>query len=114
VRAVVEQIQDLGATPVVGDSPGGGSTAASYKALLEKTGIQQVIDDTGCQLVRFDEARIQIAAETAKTFKKLTLAKVVTEADVITGLPKFKTHTLTYFAAVKLLYGYLPGTLKTD
>jgi uncharacterized protein (DUF362 family) len=91
VRAVVELVQDAGATPLVGDSPGGGSTTAWYKALLEKTGIQQVIDGAGCQLVRFDEARIQIAAETVKTLKKLAFVKAVTEADVIIGLPSSST-----------------------
>lgn len=51
----------------------------------------------------------------AKTFKKLMLAKAVTEADVIIGLPKLKTHTLTYYTgAVKLLYGYIPGLFKTE
>jgi uncharacterized protein (DUF362 family)/NAD-dependent dihydropyrimidine dehydrogenase PreA subunit len=115
VKATVELVQELGATPVLGDSPGGGSTAASYKALLEKTGIQDVVDDTGCEIVRFDEAKRDVASVKAKTFKKLTLAKAVTEADVIIGLPKLKTHTLTYYTgAVKLLYGYIPGLFKTD
>jgi uncharacterized protein (DUF362 family) len=115
VRATVELVQQLGATPVLGDSPGGGSTAASYKALLEKTGIQDVVDNTGCELVRFDEAKREVAATNAKTFKKLTLANAVTEADVIIGLPKLKTHNLTYYTgAVKLLYGYVPGLFKTE
>jgi uncharacterized protein (DUF362 family)/NAD-dependent dihydropyrimidine dehydrogenase PreA subunit len=115
VKATVELVQELGAIPVLGDSPGGGSTAASYKALLEKTGIQAVIDKTGCEIVRFDEAKREVAPLKAKTFKKLTLAKAVTEADVIIGLPKLKTHTLTYYTgAVKLLYGYIPGLFKTE
>ena len=115
VKATVELVQELGAIPVLGDSPGGGSTAASYKALLEKTGIQAVVDKTGCEVVRFDEAKREVAPAKAKTFKKLTLAKAVTEADVIIGLPKLKTHTLTYYTgAVKLLYGYIPGLFKTE
>lgn len=115
VKAIVELVQELGAKPVLGDSPGGGSTTASYKALLEKTGIRDVADDTGCEIVRFDEAKREIASIKAKTFKKLTPAKAVTEADVIIGLPKLKTHNLTYFTgAVKLLYGYIPGLFKTE
>jgi uncharacterized protein (DUF362 family)/NAD-dependent dihydropyrimidine dehydrogenase PreA subunit len=115
VKATVELVQELGATPVLGDSPGGGSTAASYKSLLEKTGIQDVVDNTGCELVRFDETKQEVASVKAKTFKKLTLAKAVTEADVIIGLSKLKTHNLTYFTgAVKLLYGYIPGLFKTE
>jgi uncharacterized protein (DUF362 family)/NAD-dependent dihydropyrimidine dehydrogenase PreA subunit len=115
VKATVDLIQELGATPVLGDSPGGGSTATSYKALLEKTCIQDVVDATGCEIVRFDEAKREVASVKAKTFKKLTLAKVVTEADVIIGLPKLKTHNLTYYTgAVKLLYGYIPGLFKTE
>jgi hypothetical protein len=64
---------------------------------------------------RFDEATLEVASDKAKTFKKLTLAKAVTEADVIIGLPKLKTHNLTYYTgAVKLLYGYIPGMFKTE
>ena len=115
VRATIKLVQELGATPVVGDSPGGGSTRASYKKLLEKTGIRQVVEDTGCEWVRFDEATLEVASDKAKTFKKLTLAKAVTEADVIIGLLKLKTHSLTYYTgAVKLLYGYIPGMFKTE
>lgn len=115
VRAVVKMGQELGATITVGDSPGGGSSVSSYKSLLQKTGIQKVIDETGCQCVRFDEATIDVSSNKAKTFKKLTLSKAITEADVIIGLPKLKTHSLTYYTgAVKLLYGYIPGMSKPE
>jgi len=115
VRAVVEMGQELGATVIVGDSPGGGSTASSYKSLLQKTGIQEVVDETGCECVRFDEVTVDVSSNKAKIFKKLTLAKVITEADVIIGLPKLKTHSLTYYTgAVKLLYGYIPGMFKPE
>jgi uncharacterized protein (DUF362 family)/NAD-dependent dihydropyrimidine dehydrogenase PreA subunit len=115
VKSVVTMVQDLGVTPLVGDSPGGGSSAASYKSLLEKTGIQKVIDETGCQSVRFDEATVEVFSDKALKFKKLTLAKTITDVDVIIGLPKLKTHGLTYYTgAIKLLYGYMPGMFKTE
>jgi uncharacterized protein (DUF362 family)/Pyruvate/2-oxoacid:ferredoxin oxidoreductase delta subunit len=115
VQAVVEWIQALGATAVVGDAPGGGCSAATYRALLKMTGIQQVIDETGCESVRFDDDKIQVVSERARTFKKLWICKAVTEADVIIGIPKLKTHLLTYYTgAVKLLYGYVPGLTKAE
>jgi uncharacterized protein (DUF362 family)/NAD-dependent dihydropyrimidine dehydrogenase PreA subunit len=115
VRAVVRMVQELGAVPVVGDSPGGRSTGTSYKALLKTTGIQQVIDETGCEPVRFDDESVEVYTESAKAYKKLKLAKAVMDADVVICLPKLKTHTLAYFTgAVKMLYGYLPGLLKTE
>ena len=115
VRAVVEMGQEVGATVIVGDSPGGGSSASSYKSLLQKTGIQEVVHETGCECVRFDGATVDVSSNKAKIFKKLTLAKVITEADVIIGLPKLKTHSLTYYTgAVKLLYGYIPGMFKPE
>ena len=105
-QAVVESVQELGATPVVGDAPGGGCSAATYRALLKTTGIQRVIDETGCESVRFDDDKTHVVSERARTFKRLWICKAVTEADVIIGLPKLKSHLLTYYTgAIKLLYG---------
>lgn len=115
VKAVVKMVQELGATPIVGDSPGGRASLTSYKRVLEITGIQKVIDETGCGSVRFDEEKLEVFPEKAKMFKKLTIARAIAEADVIISLPKLKTHTLTYYTgAVKMLYGYIPGNLKTE
>lgn len=115
VKAVVRMVQELGAVPIVGDSPGGRSTGTSYKSLLKITGIQQVIDETGCEAARFDDETVEAITESAKSFKKLKLAKAVVDADVIISLPKLKTHTLAYFTgAIKMLYGYLPGITKTE
>lgn len=115
VKAVVRMVQELGAVPIVGDSPGGRSTGTSYKSLLKTTGIQQVIDETGCEAVRFDDEAVEVFTNSAMSFKKLKLAKAVMDADVIISLPKLKTHTLAYFTgAIKMLYGYLPGMTKTE
>ena len=113
-KAVVSMVKELGAIPVMGDSPGGRSTITSYKALLRETGIQKVADETGCEIVSFDDA-IEINAEGARTYKRLKIAKAVADADVVISLPRLKTHSLTYMTgAVKMLYGYLPGMLKAE
>ncbi|MDD1674994.1 MAG: DUF362 domain-containing protein [Methanomicrobiales archaeon] len=115
LRAVIELVQDAGGCPVVGDSPGGRNTQASYRALLKVTGVQTVLDETGCPSVYFDAATIGIPAPDALTFKRFTVPKICTEVDAVITLPKLKTHQLTTFTgAVKLLYGYLPGILKAE
>jgi uncharacterized protein (DUF362 family)/Pyruvate/2-oxoacid:ferredoxin oxidoreductase delta subunit len=114
-KAVVQMVQELGGVPVLGDSPGGSNTGNSYKALLRNTGMQAVADETGCAIVNFDEHRVDVSSDRARTFRKLKFAKAVLDADVIIGLPKMKTHMLTYFTgAVKLIYGYVPGATKTE
>ncbi|OPY27941.1 MAG: F(420)H(2) dehydrogenase subunit I [Methanocella sp. PtaU1.Bin125] len=113
-KAIVRMVQDTGGVPVLGDSPGGSSTGTSYKNLLKTTGIQAVADETGCEIASFDEAA-EVTPERARTYKKLKIARAVTDADVVIGLPKLKTHSLTYYTgAVKLLYGYIPGVTKTE
>lgn len=115
VKVVVQMAQALGASVAVGDSPGGVSTPASYRALLLKTGIQQVIDDTGCEAVLFDESAREVSSEQAHVFKQFTAVTAPSDADVVISLPKLKTHQFAYYTgAVKLLYGYLPGLTKVE
>lgn len=114
VEAVVRMVQEAGGVPVVGDSPGGRSTATSYASLLEKTGMRAMAEETGCELVSFDDA-VSVAPAGARTFRKLKIAREVLDADAVIALPKLKTHQLTYYTgAVKLLYGYVPGATKTE
>lgn len=115
VKAVVEEVRQCGATAVVGDSPGGRNTPQSYRTLLEKTGIQDVIDETGCESVFFDDNVAMVAPPGARTFRRLPIAQAVMDADAVIAVPKLKTHQFTvYTGAVKLLYGYLPGVTKAE
>ncbi|HEX2949365.1 MAG TPA: DUF362 domain-containing protein [Armatimonadota bacterium] len=115
VKAVIQLVQERGATAVIGDSPGGMSTEASYRALLQTTGIQQVIEETGCDVVRFDAETTTVTSTTGRMFRQFTVAKAPLDADVVIALPKLKTHQFAlYTGAVKLLYGYLPGLTKVE
>ncbi len=115
VRVVVRLVQALGAVPVLGDSPGGVNTPNNYQALLKKTGMRQVIDETGCECVLFDERTREMTPERARVFKKFTAVTAPSEADVIISLPKLKTHQFAYYTgAVKNLYGFLPGLKKAE
>ncbi|WP_424357249.1 DUF362 domain-containing protein [Methanocella sp. MCL-LM] len=115
VKAVVRMVQEIGGIPVLGDSPGGRNTPGSIKALMKNTGMQAVADETGCGIVSFEDETVEATSDAARTYKKFTIAKAVRDADVIIALPKLKTHQLTYYTgAVKLLYGYIPGIMKTE
>jgi uncharacterized protein (DUF362 family)/Pyruvate/2-oxoacid:ferredoxin oxidoreductase delta subunit len=115
VKAVVEEVQAIGAVPIIGDSPGGRNTPASYAALLKKTGMQWVADETGCEVAFFDGETVEYSAEEGRTFRKFTVPRAVLDADLVIGLPKLKTHQLTLMTgAVKLQYGYLPGLTKAE
>ncbi|HUK38539.1 MAG TPA: DUF362 domain-containing protein [Methanomicrobiales archaeon] len=114
-QTVVELVQQAGGVPVLGDSPGGRNVGSSYERLLARTGMAGVASATGCEIVSFDEASVEVQAPDAKSFKRFTVAKAVTDADRVIVLPKLKTHQLTYYTgAVKILYGYIPGLTKAE
>ena len=113
VRVVVEEVQRLRGTPLVGDSPGGRNTLASYQSLLNRTGIARVIEETGCESVFFDDQTVERSSDQTKTYRRFTVAAVVDQVDVVITLPKLKTHQLTMMTgAVKVLYGFIPGVAK--
>lgn len=115
VRAVIRMVQECGAEAIVGDSPGGRNTPASYRALLKKTGILDVIEETGATMAYFDEPRMERVSDRARTFKKFTVTSMLDSVDAVICLPKLKTHQFTlYTGAVKLLYGYIPGIIKAE
>jgi uncharacterized protein (DUF362 family) len=106
LRAVIELVRAAGGTPLVGDSPGVGGV----RKVAEKSGMLAVIEDTGAELVPFDDT-VEIAG--TGTFKRFELARPYLEADRIINLPKLKTHEMmTLTCAVKNLFGSVVGTAK--
>jgi uncharacterized protein (DUF362 family)/NAD-dependent dihydropyrimidine dehydrogenase PreA subunit len=115
VQAVVEQVQKAGGVAVIGDSPGGRNIGSSYERLLSRTGMMGVVEATGCEWVCFDDSVVDVQAPNAKSFRRFTVGKAVTDVDRVIVLPKLKTHQLTYYTgAVKIVYGYIPGLLKAE
>ena len=115
VQAVVELVQKAGGVAVIGDSPGGRNIGSSYERLLKRTGMMGVVEATGCEWVSFDDSVVDVQAPNAKSFKRFTVGKAVTDVDRVIVLPKLKTHQLTYYTgAVKIVYGYIPGLLKAE
>jgi uncharacterized protein (DUF362 family)/NAD-dependent dihydropyrimidine dehydrogenase PreA subunit len=106
VRAVIELVREAGAIPFVGDSPGVGW----LRRVAEKAGVLAVLEETGTELVAFDEP-VQIAG--TGFFRRFELAKPYLEADRVINLAKLKTHgMMTMTCAVKNLFGAVVGAGK--
>ncbi len=111
VQAVTEQVQRLGAVPILGDSPGG--VDRGIKRVWENTKLSEVAGQTGAKLVAFESSGVY--GKTTPEGKTYHIARPVIDADVIISLAKLKTHTLTLMTcAVKNMFGSIPGFRKGE
>ncbi|MCL2389311.1 MAG: DUF362 domain-containing protein, partial [Elusimicrobia bacterium] len=114
VRQIVKLVKAAGATPIIGDSPGG-TSFHDIKLLWEKTGMARVARGENVELVNFEAAgsfEINLDNKFVKAFR---FSNVVKNVDGIINMPKLKTHSLMYLtAAVKNFYGIIPGLIKTE
>lgn len=110
VRAVIREVRQAGAVPVVGDSPG---TSTTVKA-AEKCGILAVCQEEQVELVPFEETAEVVFPE-GVTLKKFTVARRLTEVDKVISLAKMKTHTfMGTTGATKNLFGFIVGMQKAQ
>jgi len=111
VQAVVEEVQKIGATPILGDSPGG--VERGVKRVWENTEMSEVAGSTGAKLVAFESGGVY--EKRTNNGKRYFIAKPIVDSDVIISLPKLKTHTLTLMTcAVKNMFGSIPGFRKSE
>ena len=108
LRLVIRHLKSAGARVSVGDSP---ASAANIRAVLATTGVGAVCEDEGVPFVSFEREGVRAYAVDGFEF---ALAGPVAKADLVVSLPKVKSHSLTKLtAAVKNLYGAVPGYSKT-
>ncbi|PKK82867.1 MAG: hypothetical protein CVT49_11800 [candidate division Zixibacteria bacterium HGW-Zixibacteria-1] len=108
VAAVANEVRKLGATPIIGDSPGGAKVG--IERVWEKTGMKAMAEREGLELVNFEAAGSQRFRCNGRAYY---LAMPAVEADLIINLPKLKTHVLTLMTgAVKNVFGLIPGFRK--
>jgi uncharacterized protein (DUF362 family)/Pyruvate/2-oxoacid:ferredoxin oxidoreductase delta subunit len=109
VRAVAGLVRASGARPIVADSP---ANAVKIERVWERTGIGALCEREGIPLVSLEEAGSVRFEEGGCRFG---IAKSVLDADAVINMPKVKTHLLTTLtAAVKNMYGTVPGFEKTN
>jgi uncharacterized protein (DUF362 family)/Pyruvate/2-oxoacid:ferredoxin oxidoreductase delta subunit len=113
VSAMVKEVKKLGAFPLVGDTPG--NATADINKTLTTTGIKQVTEEAGGEIINLLEAgSVEIASPSNnQRAKTLRVCKSALEVDAIINLPKLKTHNYTLFTgAIKNMFGCVPGFHK--
>ncbi len=107
VRAAVRVLKGIGCRVLVGDSPSvWGKHIERVDQVYQISGIKRVCEEEGAELVVFEKRRWH---------GRFPLTVWLDECDALLNLPKFKTHGLTTLtAAVKNLFGLVPGTYKTE
>ena len=114
VEAVVTELQALGCSVTLADSPGGLFSEGILRGLYAVTGMEGVAARTGAALsLSTDTADVEV--KNPLKSHALTVLQCAADADCIVSVGKIKTHGLTaYTGAVKNLFGLVPGTLKVD
>ncbi len=110
VRAMIRQVRQLGATPLVGDSPGVSGTLKT----AEKCGILLVCQQENAELVPFEHS-VEYTCPDGRTLKKFYLTDVLGRVDKVISLAKMKTHTfMGMTGATKNLFGCIVGVQKAQ
>jgi uncharacterized protein (DUF362 family)/Pyruvate/2-oxoacid:ferredoxin oxidoreductase delta subunit len=108
VRLVIRRLMSAGAEIAVGDSP---ASTANLRQVWEKSGLAAVCTDERVPLISLENSGATAFDVAGFSF---TVANPVLQADLVVNLPKVKSHSLTMLtAAVKNMYGVIPGYSKT-
>lgn len=108
IETVAKKVLEMGAVPIIGDSPAFGAVSKIAKRL----GLDKFAEKHGIEIVELDMPRRVKATCGTKSFS-LTISGRVLDVDVIINLPKLKAHVqLLYTAAVKNMYGCVSGKRK--
>lgn len=109
LEAVIQILQTIDCTILIGDSPGG---SLDYDSVLIKCGMRELADKYDVQIVNLNKYQV---LNTNNSGYSITYTGLYDEVDYIINLAKYKTHGLMQFTgAVKNLYGLVPGLKKAD
>jgi len=107
MKVMTELVRDAGGQVFIGDSPGRDNDEYVYR----ETGMQAVAEETGAQLIRFDQFYQKDYYGIKR--RKLDLATALDQVDIVFNMAKLKTHSLTGLSgAVKNVYGCIVGPKK--
>ena len=110
---LVRLLKERGAEVVVGDSPGGLYNAAFVQRVYAATGMQKV-EAAGARLNQ-DFSVADVHFPEGRAMRSFTCTAWLQKADAIIDFCKLKSHgMMTMSAAVKNLFGTIPGTMKPE
>ncbi len=108
VRHVIRRLKAAGARVTVGDSP---ASTANLRQVWQTSGMAAVCAEEQVPLISLEQAGVRAFEINGFAF---SVALPVLDADLVINLPKVKSHSLTMLtAAVKNIYGVIPGYSKT-
>ncbi len=111
VRALIAECRAAGARSIViGDSPGMGTA----QKVAAKCGILDAARDLGVEVINFEDS-VTVAAPEGFQNRSFTIARAVSEADLVINLAKCKTHAMMVMTlAVKNMFGAFAGKRKAQ
>ncbi len=111
--ALTRRLRALGATVIIGDSPGGIYTPAFVGHVYDATGMA-ACEAVGAELNR-DFGQTEVANPSARVLKSLTYTSWLDRCDAVINVCKLKSHGMMGMsAAAKNLFGIIPGTMKPE
>lgn len=113
VKELARLLAERGAIVTVGDSPGGPFEKPFLESVYKGSGIN-IVRDASAEL-NYDFEVEEINFPEGIVLKKVPLCSWLLKQDAVINFAKLKTHGLTGLtAAVKNLYGAVPGIRKTE
>ena len=114
VRALCEMLVEHGAKVVIGDSPGGPFTSLYLNRVYSVSGMSDCVMDGVTLNHNFESARCG-GFDGAVSMRDFEYTAWVDDVDVLIDFAKLKSHgMMSLSAAVKNLFGCIPGTVKPE
>jgi uncharacterized protein (DUF362 family)/NAD-dependent dihydropyrimidine dehydrogenase PreA subunit len=111
--ALTRLLTERGATVVLGDSPGGPFAGPLIRRLYDVTGLHACEDAGGSLNNNFDYT--EVAYPAGRSLRRFAYCDWVRDCDAVINFCKLKSHGMMGMtAAVKNLYGVIPGTYKSE
>ena len=111
--ALCRMLRELGAEPVIGDSPGGTFLPANLSVAYRVSGVQACERDGA--VLNMDCSVEDVEFPSGTVMKHFKATGWLSRCDAIINVCKLKTHGMVGMsAAVKNLFGTIPGTVKPE